>query len=812
MVFEYQVCLSHNFSSHLRSSRPLSFETTPRPRCAPLVDSGCVVPEDRFKRLGAARFLCPDDRPATVQIPSLAHYLTSSFLHLSVCGGTIELAGSFALGVIPLFSMSESSMGIHMGNDIQVGTDEMVVPASAKFFHESERLFRKIFEQAAVGIAIIDTNTGRFIRINQKYTELIGYSNDEMTRLTFMDITFAEDLDEDLHNMKRLHLGEVSDFSMEKRLIRKDGTLTWVNLTVSPTWSAGETPEFHIAVVQDISARKKIEHDLRESEQRLRTLVEFAPEAIVMLDADTGKFVGANTNAERMFGMTQDQLKQVGPFELSPPLQADGRRSKLAGEEVIQRALAGDSPAFEWTHQDASGRLIPCEITLVKLPSASRNIVRGSIFDITERKKQQLLREGLNGVLELLATEASLNDVLSELSLIIERSNPGMLCSVLLLDEKTNCLRHCAAPNLPEFYNQAIDNLPIGPGVGSCGEAAHTAQRVIVEDVTTHPNWEMARELAKKVGFRACWSEPITSSDNKVLGTFAMYYPQPRGPNEHELECINTAADIAGIAIERIRADEELKALNESLEQRVAERTSELARLNEELQRNNQELRQFAYVASHDLQEPIRMVTTFCDLIRKNYGDQMDERSSEWFSFVVEGGKRMHDLVQDLLEYSRIESQARPFREISLDNVVNNVLANLRSSIEDTGAVLEVGELPTVMGDPPQLAQLLQNLISNAIKFQEDGNPRVRVSAGESSAEWIISVRDEGIGIEPEMHKGIFDIFRRLHSRERFPGTGIGLSICRRVAERHGGKIWVDSQLGKGSTFSFSLPKRRSGQ
>jgi len=678
---------------------------------------------------------------------------------------------------------------------------------SGEIFSESERLFRKIFEQAAVGVAVINTNTGRFMKINQKYAELIGYSNDEMSRLTFMDITFPEDLDEDLANMRRLHDGEIADFTMEKRLVRKDGALIWVNLTVSPTWSPGEAPQSHIAIVQDITDRKKFEHDLRESEQRLRTLVEFAPDAIVMLDADTGRFIEANTNAERLFGMTQDQLRGVGPFELSPPTQPDGRPSEVAGAEVISRALAGGCPAFEWTHRDASGRLIPCEITLVKLPTSNRNIIRGSISNITERKRQQLLREGLNGVLELLATEASLDRVLNELSLTIEKANPGMSCSVLMLDEKTNCLRRCAAPNLPDFYNEAIDNLAVGPGVGSCGEAAHTAKRVIIEDVMTHPNWEIARDLARRVGFRACWSEPITSSDNKVLGTFAMYYLKPRGPDEYELECIKTAADIAGIAIERIRADQELRALNESLEERVATRTSELAQLNEELQRNNNELRQFAYVASHDLQEPIRMVTTFCDLIRKDYGDQMDERSSEWFEFVVEGGKRMHDLVQDLLDYSRVESQVRPFREVDLNRLVTNVLANLRSSIRDTGAVIEVGELPTVVGDAPQLAQLLQNLISNAIKFQENQPPRVVISAQESPGQWVVSVRDEGIGIAPEMHERIFDIFRRLHGRERFPGTGIGLSICRRVAERHGGTIWVESQAGKGSTFSFSLPK-----
>ncbi|MBI2481739.1 MAG: hypothetical protein HYV60_24785 [Planctomycetia bacterium] len=287
-----------------------------------------------------------------------------------------------------------------------------------------------------------------------------------------------------------------------------------------------------------------------------------------------------------------------------------------------------------------------------------------------------------------------------------------------------------------------------------------------------------------------------------------MYYSEPREPMRLELEVIETSAQLAGIAIEHDRTKKLLRDMNASLERRVANRTKALAEANKELERSNDELRQFAYIASHDLQEPLRMVTNFGQLLQRKLPEDADAESSEYLGYVVEGGQRMQALIRDLLEYSEIGYQSRPFQTVELERVLQLVLSNLRASVQDTRAEITYDELPTVVGDKPQLVQLLQNLISNAIKFHDEPPPKIHLAAECKDNEWLVSVQDCGIGIAPEYYSRIFEFFRRLHDRDRFPGTGIGLAICKRVVQRHGGRIWVESTPGEGSTFFFTLPVR----
>jgi signal transduction histidine kinase len=442
------------------------------------------------------------------------------------------------------------------------------------------------------------------------------------------------------------------------------------------------------------------------------------------------------------------------------------------------------------------------------MPWGSRSVIRGSITEISARKRYELFERGRSEVLERIARGDSLTDVLHTLVKTIEELLPGMVCSVLLLDQASRCLHLGAAPSLPQFYNEAIEGLQIGKGVGSCGTAAHTGERVVVADIRNHPHWAAYRPIVERLELRACWSEPIVSLNATVLGTFAMYYGEPREPVRLELDIIQIAARLAAIAIEHERTKNLLQVMNETLERRVASRTTDLAAANKELERSNDELRQFAYIASHDLQEPLRMVTQFGELLQRGMPEGADGEAREWLGYVVEGGQRMQALIRDLLEYSEIDYQARPFQEVSLERVVQLVLANLQASVRDTAAEITRDELPTVVGDKPQLIQLLQNLISNAIKFHDEPPPKIHLSAERKDGDWIVSVRDRGIGIAPKHHERVFEFFRRLHNRDRFPGTGIGLAICKRVVERHGGRVWVESTVGEGSTFFFTLPVR----
>jgi light-regulated signal transduction histidine kinase (bacteriophytochrome) len=226
----------------------------------------------------------------------------------------------------------------------------------------------------------------------------------------------------------------------------------------------------------------------------------------------------------------------------------------------------------------------------------------------------------------------------------------------------------------------------------------------------------------------------------------------------------------------------------------------------QELVRSNAELEQFACVASHDLQEPLRMVSSYAQLLGKRYQGRLDSEADLFIHYAVDGTKRMQQLIQDLLTYSRIGTSDTSLETVECDAVCHLAVKNLRVSIEEKGAVVTHDSLPTVIGDKTQITQLFQNLISNALKFHGENSPRVHISSEQKGNEWVFSVEDNGIGIAPEFSMRIFDIFQRLHSRDRYPGSGVGLSICKKIVERHGGRIWVESEPGNGSRFYFTIP------
>ncbi len=230
----------------------------------------------------------------------------------------------------------------------------------------------------------------------------------------------------------------------------------------------------------------------------------------------------------------------------------------------------------------------------------------------------------------------------------------------------------------------------------------------------------------------------------------------------------------------------------------------------EALEESNRRLEQFAHVASHDLQEPLRMISSYLSMLEDRYREEFDEEATEFIDYAVNGAERMREMIQDLLAYSRVESDAGPHEKVDLEEIVDLTLADLARRIEENDARIDVGDLPTVRADPNQLEMVFQNLVANAIKYRDDDPPEIEIDAERTDDAWQLRVADNGIGIDPAYSDQIFEIFERLHGQEEYPGTGIGLALCQKIVRAHGGDIWVESEAGSGSTFYFTLPDRES--
>lgn len=288
-----------------------------------------------------------------------------------------------------------------------------------------------------------------------------------------------------------------------------------------------------------------------------------------------------------------------------------------------------------------------------------------------------------------------------------------------------------------------------------------------------------------------------------MLVILTLYHLQPDTGltnAERSLPILTGFSSVAGFGVGMYDARAKTRARELKLQNRKLQRTQE------RLEESNERLEQFAYAASHDMQEPLRMVSNYLQLIESRYADEFDEDGEEFLEYAIDGSERMKEMIDGLLEYSRVETQGQTFEPVDLDEILADACQNLELQIDESDAVINSGELPRVDGDASQLRQVFQNLISNAIEYSGDAPPQIDISAERDGDEWIVSVRDEGVGIPREEQDRIFVVFERLHSHEENSGTGIGLALCSRIIERHNGEIWVESEPGEETTFSFTLP------
>jgi signal transduction histidine kinase len=323
-------------------------------------------------------------------------------------------------------------------------------------------------------------------------------------------------------------------------------------------------------------------------------------------------------------------------------------------------------------------------------------------------------------------------------------------------------------------------------GAGLPGRVLAAGKAAWVQDIERDTNFPRG-DVALELGIRGAFGFPVLVQ-GQVVAVLEFFSRRVEEPDQELLTVMSHVGAQLGQVVERARAQQEL-----------TQKADELAR-------SNAELEQFAYVASHDLQEPLRMVASYTQLLARRYKGKLDAAADEFIGFAVDGATRMQGLIHDLLSYSRLTVRGQALQPTDSVSACKSALEHLRVSIDASNARITIGDLPKVMAYGTQLTQLFQNLIGNAIKYCDKRAPEIAVSAAADGGQWVFSVRDNGIGIESQYSERIFQMFQRLHTREQYSGTGIGLAICRKIAERHGGRIWVESRPGLGSNFLFTMP------
>ncbi|HJW25014.1 MAG TPA: ATP-binding protein [Rhodocyclaceae bacterium] len=556
----------------------------------------------------------------------------------------------------------------------------------------------------------------------------------------------------------------------------------------------------------DVTERKAVERELRLSREALAhdrelliRVMNSVPVMLCFYDPELQRF-HINRHFEAVLGWDEADVND-GDFMAKVYPDPAYRAAAVA----YMRSLA---PGWrEWLTSAKDGSRIPADWANIQI---SDNKSLGIGIDMRQRRaleessarqaeRRSLLLDVVSGLLQTEFDEAALA------RMVFDKVGAHLDADLgfnYRYDPEQGCLNLVATFGIPPDAQEPIRRVEREQAF--CGIVAATGQSVCVDAE------RIARDgrglLVRRLGARAYTCHPLFSRDGRVLGTLSMGSRRRRSFDPEESDFLRTLCYFLALAWERGQAEREVLRLNALLERRVEERTAELERANEALLKSNLDLQQFAHVAAHDMQTPLRSIAGFAQLLCKDYEGRLDPNADLYLHQVVGNTRRLQLLIQDLLAYSRLDSQARPFEPTDLNQVFDEVLATLASPIRESGAEVTSGPLPTLAVDRIQIAQVLQNLIENGLKYNREKTPRVRVSAEFQDGEWLFEVRDNGIGIPAHQRERIFEIFRRLHTYQEYPGSGIGLAICHRIVERHGGRIWVEPGPEGGSVFHFTLP------
>lgn len=581
------------------------------------------------------------------------------------------------------------------------------------------------------------------------------------------------------------------------------------------------------------------EEGMRETRDYLENLIDYANAPIIVWDPSF-RITRFNHAFERLTGLRTaealgEQLDILFPEE-----------SRDTSIEYINRTSSGerwDIVEIPIMNIDGSVRTVlwnSANIYDKNGTTAVATIAQGQ--DITERKQAEEGLEAINDILKIANNNVDLVPLMKGSVDYLKNFSRCTAVGIRLLDEEGNIPYQAYDGFSQSFYEQEsplsiksdqcmcinvikgdVDpKLPFYTEGGSFYMNGTTRFLATVSE----EDKGRTRNVCNQVGYESVALVPIRF-EKSILGLVQLSDTRENMVPLDMVEVVEKIAMQLGTAIVRVKAQQalkesevELRMARDELEQRVLERTAELSKASMELEaraaelskktddltRSNSELEQFAYVASHDLQEPLRMISSYVQLLSRRYEGKLDKDADDFIAYAVEGTKRMQQLINDLLAYSRVGTRGKPPEPTDFEDVLSEATANLKIAAEEAGAVVTHDQLPIALADKLQMVQLFQNLIGNAIKFRGKDAPQVHVSARPDGEFWVFSVRDNGIGIDPQFYDRIFTIFQRLHSRDKYPGTGIGLAVAKKIVERHGGRIWLESSPGVGTTFYFTIP------
>lgn len=568
------------------------------------------------------------------------------------------------------------------------------------------------------------------------------------------------------------------------RIIRPDGETRWLEANGRFVLDKNGEVQRLIGVCRDVTERKSAEEANARAElgRSMAEIIDGISDPFSVMDREL-RVVFCNHASAKLLGTTPDTLVGKTPGEIISGIEDSSFVRAYRKVLETQTPLSMEdyfAPLDRWY-----------EVSIYPLRDGLATYSR----DVTERKRVELLRARLTRheklraeVSAALANERDTQKMLSRCCELLVGQLGVSFARVWTADNEGKALLLQASAGKYTHIDGPHAVVPIGKfKIGRIAEERlpHLTNDVQHDPRVGNPEW------AKREGMVAFAGYPLVV-DDQLVGVMAMFATEPLP--EETLHALGGVADTIAQGVVRRRAELELQ---------------DRAR---DLQRSNADLEQFAYVASHDLQEPLRMVSSYVQLLSRRYKGRLDADADEFIAFAVEGATRMQRLINDLLSYSRVGRRGRDFGPVRMDAVAEAAKQNLAAAIFESGAEVTVEALPEVVGDEGQLTQLLQNLMGNGIKFRGREPPCVHVSGRREGSEIVFSVRDNGIGIEKQYFERVFVIFQRLNPREQFPGTGIGLALSKKIVERHGGRIWLDSAPGAGSTVFFSLPmnQRRS--